>query len=134
MAKAIYDNKLLDAYFTRSFYKHILGKPVKVSDMEAEDYSFYQGLVYLLEHDIDEIGVELSFSTDVSCVHLKNTLVKIWGNLTKVQVNRPYCLFTFDQMASIGMTCARFLPEFVSDEPNSGDSNNTRRITPQPKL
>ena len=66
VAKAIYDNKLLDAYFTRSFYKHILGIPVKVSDMEAEDYSFYQGLVYLLEHDIDEIGVELTFSTDVS--------------------------------------------------------------------
>ena len=66
VAKAIYDNKLLDAYFTRSFYKHILGIPVKVSDMEAEDYSFYQGLVYLLEHDIDEFGVELTFSTDVS--------------------------------------------------------------------
>lgn len=66
VAKAIYDNKLLDAYFTRSFYKHILGKLVKVSDLEAEDYSFYQGLVYLLEHDIDEIGVELTFSTDVS--------------------------------------------------------------------
>lgn len=66
VAKAIYDNKLLDAYFTRSFYKHILGIPVKVSDMEAEDYSFYQGLVYLLEHDIDEIGVELTFSTDVN--------------------------------------------------------------------
>jgi len=25
IAKAIYDNKLLDCYFTRSFYKHILG-------------------------------------------------------------------------------------------------------------
>ena len=36
--------------------------------MEAEDYSFYQGLIYLLEHDIDEIGVELTFSTDVSCI------------------------------------------------------------------
>ena len=29
MAKAIYDNKLLECYFTRSFYKHILGVPVK---------------------------------------------------------------------------------------------------------
>ncbi len=29
IAKAIYDNKLLDCYFTRSFYKHILGVPVK---------------------------------------------------------------------------------------------------------
>lgn len=29
IAKAIYDNKLLESYFTRSFYKHILGKLVK---------------------------------------------------------------------------------------------------------
>lgn len=29
IAKAVYDNKLLDCYFTRSFYKHILGKSVK---------------------------------------------------------------------------------------------------------
>lgn len=29
IAKAIYDNKLLECYFTRSFYKHILGVPVK---------------------------------------------------------------------------------------------------------
>ena len=29
IAKAIYDNKLLDCYFTRSFYKHILGVHVK---------------------------------------------------------------------------------------------------------
>jgi E3 ubiquitin-protein ligase HUWE1 len=29
IAKAIYDNKLLECYFTRSFYKHILGVPVR---------------------------------------------------------------------------------------------------------
>lgn len=29
IAKAVYDNKLLECFFTRSFYKHILGKPVK---------------------------------------------------------------------------------------------------------
>ena len=29
IAKAIYDNKLLECYFTRSFYKHILAKAVR---------------------------------------------------------------------------------------------------------
>lgn len=29
IAKAIYDNKLLECYFTRSFYKHILGRRVR---------------------------------------------------------------------------------------------------------
>ncbi|XP_042241661.1 E3 ubiquitin-protein ligase HUWE1-like isoform X2 [Homarus americanus] len=65
IAKAIYDNKLLECYFTRSFYKHILGKMVRVVDMESEDYSFYQGLIYLLEHNVADLGYELTFSTEV---------------------------------------------------------------------
>ncbi|XP_037772840.1 E3 ubiquitin-protein ligase HUWE1-like isoform X4 [Penaeus monodon] len=65
IAKAIYDNKLLECYFTRSFYKHILGKMVRVGDMESEDYSFYQGLIYLLEHNVADLGYELTFSTEV---------------------------------------------------------------------
>ena len=66
VAKAIYDNKLLECYFTRSFYKHILGKPVHFTDMESFDYSFYQGLVYMLEHDLADMGMELAFSAEVS--------------------------------------------------------------------
>lgn len=65
VAKAIYDNKLLDCYFTRSFYKHILSKTVTYTDMESEDYSFYQGLVYLLENHINDLGYELTFSLEV---------------------------------------------------------------------
>ncbi|UYV80320.1 HUWE1 [Cordylochernes scorpioides] len=65
IAKAIYDNKLLECYFTRSFYKHILGKPVKYTDMESEDYSFYQGLVFLLDHGVRELGYELTFSVEM---------------------------------------------------------------------
>jgi len=67
-AKAIYDNKLLECYFTRSFYKHILGILVKHTDMESEDYSFYKGLVYLTEHNISDLGYELTFSTEVKDV------------------------------------------------------------------
>ncbi|XP_049513921.1 E3 ubiquitin-protein ligase HUWE1-like [Dermacentor silvarum] len=65
IAKAVYENKLLECYFTRSFYKHILGKPVKYTDMESEDYSFYQGLVFLLEHGVQALGCELTFSIEV---------------------------------------------------------------------
>lgn len=66
IAKAIYDNKLLECYFTRSFYKHILGIPVKYTDMESEDYSFYRGLVYLMENNINNLGLDLTFSTEIS--------------------------------------------------------------------
>lgn len=33
--------------------------------MEAEDYSFYQGLEFLLTHDIKDLGYDLTFSTEV---------------------------------------------------------------------
>jgi len=65
IAKAIYDNKLLECYFTRSFYKHITGQPVRYTDMEAEDYSFHQGLEFLLNHDVNDLGYELAFSTEI---------------------------------------------------------------------
>lgn len=66
IAKAIYDNKLLECYFTRSFYKHILGIPVKYTDMESEDYSFYRGLICLMENNINNLGLDLTFSTEIN--------------------------------------------------------------------
>ena len=72
IAKAIYDNKLLECYFTRSFYKHILAKAVRyqvkinclkiifitnhhLQDMESEDYEFYKGLEFLAENQVNII-------------------------------------------------------------------------------
>ena len=80
IAKAVYDNKLLDCYFTRSFYKHILGKPVHYTDMESEDYAFYQGMVYLLEHDIDELGLDLTFSVEAS-VYLLLSYARMYNRI-----------------------------------------------------
>ena len=61
IAKAIFDNKYMDCYFTRSFYKHILGIPVRYSDMESVDMQFYKNLMMLLDNDIHQLGLELTF-------------------------------------------------------------------------
>lgn len=42
--------------------------------MESEDYAFYQGLVFLLEHDIKELDYELTFSTEVGFLHIMTIL------------------------------------------------------------
>lgn len=63
IGKAIYDGRLLDAYFTRSFYKHILGKPVDYRDIEAIDPEYYKSLQWMLENDITDI-LDLNFSVD----------------------------------------------------------------------
>jgi E3 ubiquitin-protein ligase HUWE1 len=34
-------------------------------DMESEDYAFYQGLVYLLENEVEHLGYDLTFSTEI---------------------------------------------------------------------
>ena len=64
IGKAIYDNRLLDCYFTRSFYKHILGIPVDFQDLEAVDPEFYKSLVWILNNDITDV-IEASFSVEV---------------------------------------------------------------------
>lgn len=66
IAKAIFDNKFLDCYFTRAFYKHILGVPVKYTDMESVDNEFYKNLVSILESDIDTLCIDLSYSIDIN--------------------------------------------------------------------
>ncbi|XP_039298116.1 E3 ubiquitin-protein ligase HUWE1-like [Nilaparvata lugens] len=70
IAKAIYDNKLLECYFTRSFYKHILDIPIKYTDMESEDYTFYKSLAYLKKNHISSIGYDLTFSAEVRGVEV----------------------------------------------------------------
>ncbi|PWN49222.1 HECT-domain-containing protein [Violaceomyces palustris] len=63
IGKAIYDGRLLDAYFTRSFYKHILGKPVDYRDLESVDPEYFKSLDWMLENDITDV-LDLTFSVD----------------------------------------------------------------------
>eukprot|EP01105_Mastigella_eilhardi_P021762 TRINITY_DN529_c2_g3_i1.p1 TRINITY_DN529_c2_g3~~TRINITY_DN529_c2_g3_i1.p1 ORF type:complete len:1003 (-),score=261.29 TRINITY_DN529_c2_g3_i1:65-2875(-) len=64
VGKALYDGQLLDAHFTRSFYKHMLGQKVSVKDMDSVDHGFYKNLMWLLEHNLADAGVELTFSAE----------------------------------------------------------------------
>ncbi|SPO41451.1 related to ubiquitin-protein ligase 1 [Pseudozyma flocculosa] len=63
IGKAIYDNRLLDAYFTRSFYKHILGKSVDYRDLESIDPEYFKSLQWMLDNDITDV-LDLTFSVD----------------------------------------------------------------------
>jgi E3 ubiquitin-protein ligase HUWE1 len=64
IGKAICDGQLLDAHFTRSFYKHILGQPVNYHDLEAIEPDYYKSLKQILEYPLDLLGVELTFSAE----------------------------------------------------------------------
>ncbi|KAJ3180597.1 hypothetical protein HDU85_004001 [Gaertneriomyces sp. JEL0708] len=64
IAKAIYDGRLLDAYFTRSFYKAMIDAPVDYKDMEAVDPEFHKSLEWILQNDITDV-LDLTFSTEI---------------------------------------------------------------------
>jgi len=63
VGKAVADGYLLDAHFTRSLYKHMLGIKPTYQDMEAIDPDYYKNLKMLLEYNLEDIGVDLTFST-----------------------------------------------------------------------
>lgn len=90
LAKAIYDNKLLECYFTRAFYKHILGIQVKYTDMESEDYAFYQGMVYLIENKVDTLGYDLTFSLEIQEFGVTEVreLIPNGGNIAVTEENK----------------------------------------------
>lgn len=84
IGKAIYDGRLLDCYFTRSFYKHILSIPVDYKDMEAVDPSFYNSLVWILENDITDV-LDLTFSTEMDDFGVRK-IVDLKSNGRNIQV------------------------------------------------
>jgi len=62
IGKAIYDGRLLDAYFAKSLYRQILGKPVDYRDVEWVDPEYFNSLCWILEND--PTLLELTFSVE----------------------------------------------------------------------
>jgi len=63
VGKAVADGYLLDAHFTRSLYKHMLGIKPTYQDMEAIDPEYYKSLKTLLGYKLEDIGLDLTFSS-----------------------------------------------------------------------
>jgi hypothetical protein len=48
LPQALHDGQYVDAHFTRSFYKHLLGQPLTYEDIEAVDPDFFKNLAWML--------------------------------------------------------------------------------------
>lgn len=61
---ALVHQYLLDAFFTRPFYKALLRLPCSLSDLEYLDSEFHQSLLWLKENDISDMAdhLDLTFS------------------------------------------------------------------------
>ena len=64
IGKAIFDGRLLDAYFARSLYRQLLGKPVDYRDVEWVDPEYYKSLCWILENDPSPLDLTFSAEAD----------------------------------------------------------------------
>ena len=89
IGKALYDGVLLDAYFTRPIYKHLLGQPLTFEDMEGVDPDYYKNLKWMLENDIEGV-LELNFSDTQNFFGETKTvdLIKNGRNVSVTNVNK----------------------------------------------
>ena len=53
VGKALSSQTTVNAYFTRSFYKHILGMPLTYHDFENIDQAWYKSLKWILGNDLN---------------------------------------------------------------------------------
>lgn len=64
IGKAIYDGRLLDAYFAKSIYRQLLGKPVDYRDVEWVDPAYYNSLCWILDNDPTPLDLTFSVEAD----------------------------------------------------------------------
>ncbi len=86
IAMAVYHKQLLDCYFTRSFYKHMLGIPLSYKDMEGTDPEFYNNLKWVYENDIEENELDLCFTIEVEDMETKRRVVELKPNGSHTKV------------------------------------------------
>uniref|UniRef100_A0A1I7TFV2 HECT-type E3 ubiquitin transferase n=3 Tax=Caenorhabditis tropicalis TaxID=1561998 RepID=A0A1I7TFV2_9PELO len=86
IAKSVFEHKYLDCYFTRAFYKHILNLPVRYQDLESEDPAFFKSLEFLLQNPIDDLSLDLTFSTEVEEFGVRSVR-DLKPNGRKIEVN-----------------------------------------------
>ena len=84
IGKAIYDVRLLDAYFARSLYRQILGKPVDYRDVEWVDPEYYNSLCWILEND--PAVLDMSFTVDADEVCLQSTTFGLRSGSLKLPI------------------------------------------------
>eukprot|EP01025_Chloroclados_australasicus_P025412 TRINITY_DN25382_c0_g1_i2.p1 TRINITY_DN25382_c0_g1~~TRINITY_DN25382_c0_g1_i2.p1 ORF type:complete len:386 (+),score=37.31 TRINITY_DN25382_c0_g1_i2:150-1160(+) len=84
VGKALYDGQLIEAYFTRSFYKHMLGQQITYRDIEAVDPDYYKNLKWMLENDITGV-LDLTFVAERDFFGRKE-MVELKEGGSKVQV------------------------------------------------
>ncbi|KAF7321292.1 hypothetical protein MKEN_00649200 [Mycena kentingensis (nom. inval.)] len=121
IGKAIYDGRLLDAYFARSLYRQLLSKPVDYKDVEWVDPEYYNSLCWILENDPSILEQTFSVEADEFGVNRiiplkeggENILVTVENRKEFVQLSAQYRLYSSikDQIESLSSGFYEIIPK-----------------------
>eukprot|EP01022_Parablepharisma_sp_SALTPOND_P023015 TRINITY_DN474_c0_g1_i1.p1 TRINITY_DN474_c0_g1~~TRINITY_DN474_c0_g1_i1.p1 ORF type:complete len:2898 (-),score=379.62 TRINITY_DN474_c0_g1_i1:5788-14481(-) len=64
IGKALLDGMYLDCFFTRAFYKIIVGQTLNIHDLEDSDMELYKGLEWLRDNDATVLDSTFSYTLD----------------------------------------------------------------------
>ena len=64
VGKALFEGQLLDAHFTSSFYKHMVGEGLSYLDFQDYDPTYFKTLKWILENDVAVLDLDFSYETD----------------------------------------------------------------------
>ncbi|KII61518.1 NEDD4-like E3 ubiquitin-protein ligase WWP2 [Thelohanellus kitauei] len=61
---ALFHRCYIDSCFDLIFFKQLLGRTTSIMDLKNRDEEMYNSLVWILENPLDELGMDLYFSTE----------------------------------------------------------------------
>ena len=112
---AAFHKKLINAFFIRPFYSMMLGKTIKLADMESVDIEFYNSLCWIRDNDPEDLCLTFEVDDDVFGEQVSKELIPggkdievtdknkmeyigrviHWRFVQRVKVSHPPCLTTF---------------------------------------
>ncbi len=97
LAKALMDNFITPVHMVRPLYKHLMGWPVNMKDLEQVDDTIYRGLMGLL--DIDDVSMLcLEFNVSVDRLGITDTVELEEGGNDKAVENHNLVRYLEAQM------------------------------------
>jgi E3 ubiquitin-protein ligase HUWE1 len=62
--RALLDGNLMDAHFTRSFYKHMTGTPLNYTDLEDYDQEYFRTIKWILENPVESLDLDFTYERE----------------------------------------------------------------------
>lgn len=63
--RVLIDGNLMDAHFTRSFYKHMTGTPLNFLDLEDYDSDYFRTIKWILENDVEDLDLDFTYEREI---------------------------------------------------------------------